>query len=125
MTSKYFNFPNSCSDFFVLSNIQGERIGLRTTIWVSHKIPFQNACLRLFNDYSQSYKKSNVCSVSISDDPRIVGGFIGQITNDDMTILKKFIVLNKEALLDFWNSSEDDVIDLVPNLKKVIFKTTK
>ena len=42
--------------------------------------------------------------ISISDDPEIVAGDQGRITNNDVRLAKEWVIKNKHLLLMYWNS---------------------
>ena len=56
-------------------------------------------------DYSDKINKDNFCSVSISDNPKVVAGE-WKLTSKDFELVCRFISSHKEMLLRSWGLQE-------------------
>lgn len=58
-------------------------------------------------------------SMTIEDKPRVIGN-TGQICARDLVLVEKFIVLNKDILLEYWKQETPvDAVDTFQRFKKV------
>lgn len=58
-------------------------------------------------------------SVSIEDKPLQVAGKKNAIPQKELELVYEWIILNKEALLNYWNDTEADTVELVRNLRSL------
>lgn len=103
-------------DFFLMANLRQKTTGLPMVIWVSERGDAKHgARIKVSTNHSEKIDISESVSVSITESPEIMAG-IG-LSNKDFQLVAEFIRLNKELLLDYWNS-EIDTADLISDLKK-------
>lgn len=88
-------------DLFEFSNLIQADAGLPMIVWVSVKLHSAGARVKVQKDDSTRINPNNTFSVSISDEPRIVAGEYND--NKNLELLCKWIKLNKDVLLNYWN----------------------
>lgn len=101
-------FDNFLQDKFPLNemaNFSKEEFNLPVNVWVdgprnlkhSKRIKFQN-------NYSNRFDETDLITLTISDNPQLGKTFKKiKISNVDIEVLKKWIVLNKDTLLQYSN----------------------
>lgn len=101
-------FDNFLQDKFPLNemaNFSKEEFNLPVNVWVdgprnlkhSKRIKFQN-------NYSNSFDETDLITLTISDNPQLGKTFKKiKISNVDIEVLKKWVVLNKDILLQYSN----------------------
>ena len=105
-------------DIFEMANYRPETTSLPMIIWVSSK-GFTKHSLRIKvqSNYNTKVNPSETFAVSIHS-PKIEAGTQGDITNDDLQKVFKWIQLNTENLMKLWNY-EFDFNDFVKNIIKI------
>jgi len=86
------------SDMCEMANVKPRTTGLSTYIYVSHKQGNHGPRIKVVNS-KKSWDNDNF-SVSIGDEPLIVGG-ISKIGQENLDKVFNFIQLNKDLLLKF------------------------
>lgn len=101
-------FDNFLQDKFPLNemaNFSKDEFNLPVNVWVdgprnlkhSKRIKFQN-------NYSNRFDETDLITLTISDDPQVGKTFKKiKISNADIEVLKKWVVLNKDILLQYSN----------------------
>ena len=112
----YENFEkkllNESEDIKVLLEMSGFRksdTNLPVNIWIddvgaerktSHNLPR----IKFQNDTSDNLKSRDTIPMSISDNPEVlINNFQTKLSQSDITKIKKFIIDNYDALMDYWN----------------------
>lgn len=105
-------------DLFELANFSTKITGLPMIVYVSGKQSSHAARIKVARTYKKNFIAGDTFSMSVSDRPKIVAGDQGDIEEVDLVQVKEWIILNKEALLKYWNLkiSTDELIEV---LKKV------
>lgn len=94
---------------FEMANISTKKTGLPVIVWISVKFENHKPRIKIMN-------KNCKVSISIEDKPQILVGNCK--SNKIIEQVKKWIKINKNVLLDYWNMkiTTDEAIEL---LKKV------
>ena len=102
---------------FEMANLRQKTTGLPVVIWVSEKGHTKHGP-RVKVSISHSHKAdiNKTVSISITDEPSIVAGT--GLNCHDMELIRKYIKINKEALLDYWYGNIDTA-ELVERLVKL------
>lgn len=73
--------------------------------------------IKVQQDYGNKVNLQNCCSVTISNNPKIIAGS-WKLDNKDFQKLQRYIILNLEHLLDIWND-EVSALERKTKLKKI------
>ena len=103
--------------FYYMANLVPKDSGLRMNIHITPKFGKKSPCICIQKDYNKILS-ANIFSITVEEVPRVIGK-IGKIKKVDIEKAKKFIRLNKQLLLDYWNGKESDLVFIITNLKKV------
>ena len=57
-------------------------------------------------------------ALSVADSPEIVGGTC-KLKSSELDVVKNWIILNKEPLIDYWNEKETSTLRLLNKLKNL------
>lgn len=87
-----------------MANLVPIDTGLPMAVYVSDKsgVP-HGARLKVSKFYGGKIDKGNLFTITISDNPTVIGKNTGNIKLKDIELVKSFIVLNKDLLLQYWN----------------------
>lgn len=112
-------------ELFYMTNLDKRRTNLPMMIWVKtvpidkeHDVP----CVMFNNTYANRVERSEMVSISISDNPEILSKPSPklQISAKDFEKLKQWIIKNKTVLLEYWNSNGSMCIsNFLSRIKKV------
>ncbi len=101
-------------DFYLFSNLWPETTGLLRTIWISVKGKFERLP-KLYAQIDKGMRFKNC--ITISDNPKIIKGK-KYIDSKEFKLIKKWILLNNEVLLDHWHG-RNDTKGTVDSMKKI------
>ena len=102
---------------FWVTWLSQKETNLPMAVWVTIKqIAKRVPILLVSNNHLFRGNIRKAISVSIRDNPKIKAG--GDLKASDFELVKKFIILNKEVLLDHWRFKIDSC-DLVKRLKPI------
>ena len=88
---------------------------LPANIYISPRNANHGPRIKVQRNKGHSTQIHDSFSMTISDNPSIIGNIGTEITQKDIEYLKKFIIRNKDILLDLWN----DILtpeEVLPNL---------
>jgi hypothetical protein len=103
---------------FEMANVVKEQTGLPFIIWISPKMSSHGARIKVQGDYSNKLRKDLLFTVTISDEPKVIGD-TGELSESDINLAKEFVKLNMEVLLDYWNEVDVNLASIFSKLKKV------
>ena len=103
---------------FEMANITQDDTGLPVVVYISPKNANHGPRIKVQKDYSTNIS-TDFFAISIEDKPKVIGN-IGKIQATDIELVIKWILLNKELLLDYWNQKENSTKKVLNNLKKII-----
>jgi hypothetical protein len=99
--------------FFEMANLVRSDTGLDYKIWISPQSGKEKHWARIKVEID-----NHLIPVSISQDPKIL--LKRKVTISNFDKLRKFIILNYDVLMDYWNSrGEMSLRDVFKRLKKV------
>ena len=99
----YQKFVTESQDLFEMANIGQEDTGLSVVVYVSPAQGNHGPRIKFMNDYGNAYDFDNTIPMTISDDPEIPVSFKQKIKSKDLQLVKQWVILNKDILLDYWN----------------------
>lgn len=98
-----FEFPVKKVDYFTLVNVSCQITGLPMSVWISPKNERTDVPkLRVSQDYGNSKLVGGWFTVTIEDNPKIIGN-TGSIRFKDFMLIEAFIAKNRKVLEDYWN----------------------
>ena len=101
-----------------MANIRPSKTGLNMVIYISTKFEVPHGPrLKVCKKHGDKFI-GDTFSVTISDEPKIIGKIGKEITSDDIISVFNFIKINQSIMLDYWNL-EIDTADLITNMKKL------
>ena len=106
---------------WAMSNLRSERTGLPNIyIWVSTKAGVQHGPRIKVSKIKGKFAATDAetFSVSISIKPEVVDGTC-EFPSKDLNEVFRWVTLNKDVLLRFWESDDMDYEDLKPLLKRL------
>lgn len=102
--------PDLGSNLFLLTNLRPKRTGLLFVVYVS---PKGNAAhgprILAPNKYGEKVREGDWFTITIEDQPHVIGD-CAALKRCDVEMAKKWVLVNKDALLKMWED-EVDVLD--------------
>lgn len=89
---------------------------LPSNIWVSVKNANHGPRIKIQRNKGERMQIDDTFSMTVSDDPSIVGEVGSDLSTNDINYFKRFILKNKDTLLAYWNG-ELDTSDLTEKLE--------
>lgn len=102
------------SDLFNLANLHQEDTGVDAVIWVSHKWPNREPFMMV----ESLEDKAPKVSISIEDKPKVLEPK-KQSNGDVISAATRWICLNKQLLLDYWNDEMYPTSKMLKEIKKL------
>ena len=104
-------------ELFFMVNIRGRSSGLPMNVWVSPRGRARHAAsIKVQSDHHERFNVVNLAVVSVDDDPpRLIEG---QLDGADLEQVRRFIELNRDAIIDHWLERTDG-IELSRSLRPV------
>jgi hypothetical protein len=90
-------------ELFLAIPLAARSTGLAMNVWV---IGSGRPRLLVQTDRREPFDPDHVAAVSVADEPRLVAGSLG---GDDLAQVRRYIVLNRQALLDYWHERSDSL----------------
>ena len=107
----------SADDLFLMVNLRGRSTGLPMNVWIGPKGRARHAArIKVQIDHGEQFNIGNLAVVSVEDDPPQVKE--GSLSADDLALVRRYIALNKQAILDHWREHTDGS-ELVRVLKRL------
>src|SRR5262249_37562562 len=102
-------------DFFEMANLFSKHTGLPFVVWISYKGGAQHD-VRVKVSPGPKALAGEMASVAIRPDVRVVEG---DVSASDLALLTKWIEINRETLLKYWEGEIDtkDAIDAIRIVK--------
>ena len=88
---------------FEMANFGTKTTGLPMIVCVSEKRATHGPRIKVSRSYNHKVLIGDTFSVSIADKPKVVAGDVGEISTTDLKRVFDWVVLNKEALIKYWN----------------------
>lgn len=95
-------------DLFFMVNIRGRSSGLPMNIWIGPRGRARHAArIKVQSDHHERFNVDNLAAVSVDDDPpRVIEG---QLNATDLEQVRRFIALNRDAIIDHWLERSDGI----------------
>ena|ERR1039458_8780479 len=114
-TFSEFVEPHS-DGLFEMANISSKRTGLPFMVWISTKEGARQHDVRVKVSKGRKAHASEWVSVALRPDVRIVGG---EMTGPHFALLKKWIELNRDVIIKYWDGDIEDTQDAIDGLKPI------
>jgi RNase adaptor protein for sRNA GlmZ degradation len=99
---------NTEDDLFLMVNVRGRSSGLPMNIWVGPRGRARHAArIKVQMDHREQFDIDNLAVVSVEDDPPEVKA--GHLDAADLDLVRRYIALNRQAILDHWQETTDGV----------------
>ena len=101
---------------FEMANISPKRTGLPFVVWIS---PHAGAPhdVRVKVSKGPKVHSSELISVAIRPDVRVVSG--GPMSPQDLTLLQKWVELNRDVIVKYWDGDIEYTEDAIAALKPI------
>ncbi len=99
---------------FEMANLSPKRTGLPFVVWISPKAGAPHE-VRVKISNSPKVHPSELVSVAVRPDVHVVGG--GKMTALDLDLLRKWIALNYDVIVRYWNGDIEYTEDAIAELK--------
>jgi hypothetical protein len=110
-----FTSPES-EDFFEMANLSPKRTGLPFVVWISPKAGAPHD-LRVKVSRGPKVLPGQLISVAIRPNIHVVGS--GNMSPQDLALLKKWIELNYDVIVKYWDGEIEYTEDAIAALKPV------
>jgi len=91
---------------FEMSNLRPIHTGLNVVTWISGKGNAKHGPrIKISSKKGNKISIDNLISVTVDDNPKIIGN--NKISVKDFEKIKKFIELNKDIIIKYWNRKID------------------
>lgn len=101
-----------------MANLRPSRTGLSVIVYVSEKNSSHGPRIKFLNSYNDKVLPSNLVTMTVSDNPRVISSQRIRIKTKDINNIKRWVLLNKQLLTDLWNGQIDEV-DFVTNQQSI------
>jgi hypothetical protein len=95
-------------DLFEMVNLRGRSTGLPMNIWIGPRGGAHHAArIKVQGDHREKFDRNDLAVVSVEDDPpQLVEG---ELSAEDLELVRRYVVLNRAAILDHWREETDGV----------------
>ena len=108
--------PKEVEAPFEMTNLYPRDTGLRMTVWASPRGRARHdARVKVCRTPGNNMDPTNLVVVAIRPTPRVIHGPLAQ---NDFAPVAKWITLNKDALIDYWNGTIS-TFELVARLRRL------
>jgi hypothetical protein len=115
-TLNEFSTTAESEGLFEMANLSPKRTGLPFVVWISPKAGAAHDA-RVKVSRGPKVHSSELISVAIRPDVRVVGG--GVMNAHDLTLLRKWIELNRDVILRYWDGDIEYTEDAIAALKAI------
>jgi hypothetical protein len=93
-------------ELFFMVNLRGRTSGLPMNVWIGPRGRARHAArIKVQMDHREQFDVDNLAVVSVEDRlPRVIEG---QLDAADLDLVRRYIVLNRQAILDHWHERTD------------------
>jgi len=113
--SEFVTAPES-GGLFEMANLSPKRTGLPFVVWISPKAGAPRD-VRVKVSKGPKVHPSQLISVAIRPDVHVVGG--GNFSTHDLALLKKWIEVNHDVIVKYWEGEIEYTEDAIAALKPV------
>jgi hypothetical protein len=95
-------------ELFLMVNVRGRSSGLPMNVWIGPRGRARHAArIKVQMDHREQFDIDHLAVVSVEDDPpRIIEG---QLSAVDLEQIRRYIAINKAAILDHWRERTDGI----------------
>lgn len=111
---KEFEETAQLEDFFEMANLSPTRTGLPFVVWISPKAGAPHD-VRVKVSSGPKAQSSDLVTVAIRPTVRVIGG--GELSGHDLGLLQKWIDLNRDVIVKFWDGDIEYTEDAIAALK--------
>jgi hypothetical protein len=105
------------TELFLMVNVRGRTSGLPLNIWIGPRGRARHAArIKAQMNHRAQFDLDQLAVVSVEDDPPQV--VEGSLPASDLALVRRYIALNKQAILDHWREKTDGV-ELSQALKRI------
>src|SRR5580658_4956438 len=101
---------------FEMANLSPKRTGLPFVVWISPKAGAPDD-VRVKVSKGPKVHPAELISVAIRPDVHVVGG--GNMSAHDIALLKKWLALNQDVIIKYWDGEIEYTEDAIAALKPV------
>lgn len=101
---------------FEMANLSPKRTGLPFVVWISPKAGATHG-VRVKVSKGPKVKPAELISVAIRPHVQVVGG--GNMTAHDLALLKKWVELNQDVIVKYWDGEIEYTEDAIASLKPI------
>ena len=101
---------------FEMANISPKRTGLPFVVWISPKAGAPHD-VRVKVSKGPKVQSTDLVSVAIRPDVHVVSG--GKMTAHDLALLKKWVELNQDVIIKYWDGDIEYTEDAIAALKAI------
>lgn len=105
------------ADPYLMANVSPKRTGLPFVVWISMN-PGGPHDVWVKVSRSPRVHHSESVTVAIRPDVRVVGG--GKLSASDLSILRKWVELNRDVIIRHWDGDIEDTQDALDALKPLM-----
>jgi hypothetical protein len=102
-------------DLFLMGNLSPKQTGLPYVVWISQSGSFEHDVWIWVSRTAKAHPSEWV-SVAIRPDVRVVGG---SLSAGELNLLKKWIDLNRDVLLKYWNGEIEYTMDAIHAIRPI------
>ncbi len=99
---------------FEMANLSPKRTGLPFVVWISPKAGAPHD-VRVKVSQGPKVHSSDLVSVALRPDIHLVGG--GKLSGHDLALLQKWVQLNWDVILKYWEGEIEYTEDAIASLK--------
>jgi hypothetical protein len=103
-------------DLFEMANLSPKRTGLPFVVWISPKGGAPHD-VRVKVSRGPKAKSGEFISVALRPELRVVGG--GELSAEELDLLRRWVALNWNVILDYWEGEIEYTEDAIARLKAV------
>jgi hypothetical protein len=104
------------NDAFMMVNLRGRSTGLPCNIWLGQRgLAHEAPHIHVQPDHRSQFDLDNLAVVGV--DP--VEVIEGDLSAQDLALVRRYVLLNRQAILDHWNEYTDGV-ELIRALKSLV-----
>jgi len=111
-----FVSPPENEGLFEMANLSPRRTGLPFVVWISPKAGAPHD-VRVEVSKGPKVNPAELISVAIRPDVHVVGG--GDLGAHDLVLLKKWLALNRDVIIKYWDGEIEYTEDAIAALKPV------
>jgi hypothetical protein len=113
--SEFVATPES-EGLFEMANLSPKRTGLPFVVWISPKAGAPQD-VRVKVSKGPKVNPAELISVAIRPDVHVVGG--GEMSAHDLALLRKWLALNQDVIIKYWDGEIEYTEDAIAALKPV------